>query len=160
MFSTHFPPVATSYPLSFQSTAASCAPSKKPSPLESSKSSLFWQNTRGGVPPQKRPFGINNFQPLSCAPVCNLVTTGAKRTLIRPSARVSVPSISPATHYSLPTTHLFSSSFVFMTIGVAFPQLLYFHHHPHCPGGGGQPSAFDALHFFSKHFASCGKEEC
>src|SRR6266404_6569543 len=129
MSSTQFLPAATSYPLSFQSAAASCALSKKLSPLESGKSSLFWQNTRGGVPPQNRSFRINKFQPLFCAPVCNLVTPDARPTLIRPSARISVPAISPATHYSLPTTrlspfsttHLFYSSFVFITIRTAFP---------------------------------------
>src|SRR5216683_3036095 len=81
MTSTQFPLPATSYPLSFQAIAASFALPKKSSPLESSKSSLFLQNTRGGGTPTNRSFGINNFQPLFPRPVCKAVTPAANRAL-------------------------------------------------------------------------------
>jgi len=44
--------------------AASLASPKKSTPLQSSKSSLFLQNTRGGGIPENPSFGINNIQPL------------------------------------------------------------------------------------------------
>src|SRR5216684_3902074 len=74
MTSTQFPLPATSYPLSFQAIAASLRSPKKSNPLESSKSSLFLQNTRGGGTPTNLPFGISNFQPLFSVPVCKTVT--------------------------------------------------------------------------------------
>src|ERR1700730_5753364 len=54
MTPTQFPPSAISYPLSFHTIPDSFALFRKSSPLESSKSTLFLQNTRGGgtVPPQ------------------------------------------------------------------------------------------------------------
>src|SRR5260370_24613076 len=69
MSSTHFPPAATTYPLSFHAIAGSFALSKNLSPLESSKSRLFLQNTRGGGTRESPSFGINKMQPLSRAPV-------------------------------------------------------------------------------------------
>jgi hypothetical protein len=60
--------------LSFQPLADSFASPKKSSPLESSKSSLFFQNTRGGGIPQNPPFGINKIQTLFSRSVCDLVT--------------------------------------------------------------------------------------
>ena len=174
MSSTQLPPAAASYPFSFQSAAASFALSKKSSPLESSKSSLFWQNTRGGGTPENRPFGINNFQPLYRAPVCNLVTPDAGLTRICSSPAASRSSVSPATHYppltthfssfstthySLPTTHLFSSSFIFITLRIAFPATPVFSKRSALVGGVGPTPAVGALRFF-ENFASCGKEEC
>jgi hypothetical protein len=78
MTSTQFPPVASSYPLSFQSTAASLPSLFARRPLFSMACSLFLQNTgvgwvsrmllrdtRGGTP-QKSPLGISMLQTLSC----------------------------------------------------------------------------------------------
>jgi len=78
----------TSQDLLFQPLADSFTSPKKSSPLESSKSSLFFQNagvwggasrtqlrdTRGGGIPQNRPFGINKIQTLFSRSVCDLVT--------------------------------------------------------------------------------------
>src|SRR6266851_3970910 len=66
--------LATSYPLSFQSTAASLSSLFARRPLFSITCSLFSENTRGGGTPTNRSFGINNFQPLFSAPVCKAVT--------------------------------------------------------------------------------------
>ena len=77
------------YLLYFLPLAASLSLSKKSTPLESSKSSLFCQNTRGGGALQKPPRRISNLQPLFSAPVYDLVNAPAHSTL--------------TTHYSLPT---------------------------------------------------------
>jgi hypothetical protein len=73
--------------LSFQPLAGSFLSPKKSSPLESSKSSLFFQNTRGGGIPQNPPFGINKIQALFSRSVCDLVSP-------RPSA-ISILSPCP-----------------------------------------------------------------
>src|SRR5712692_1184198 len=69
MTSTQFPSPATSYPLSFQSTAASLPSFFTRRPLFSITCSLFSQNTRGGGTRQNPPFPINNFQTLFLGPV-------------------------------------------------------------------------------------------
>src|SRR6266404_3666578 len=96
----------------FHTLAASLSSSKKSSPLQSGKSSLFLQSTRGGVGPQFRPFAINNFQLLLPAPVANIATGSSKSHF----PAVSVPSASKqlrTTHCPLLTPHFLRSSHSF-----------------------------------------------
>ena len=74
MSSTQTTLPATSYPLSFQSTAASLSSLFARRPLFSIACSLFSENTRGGGTSTNLPFGISNFQPLLSVPVCKTVT--------------------------------------------------------------------------------------
>ena len=61
-------------PLCFHILADSLSSPKKSTPLESSKSRLFSQNTRGGGYQKNRAFGINNIQALFSDSVCKSVT--------------------------------------------------------------------------------------
>src|SRR5216683_5823383 len=74
MTSTQFPSPATSYPLSFQSTAASLPSFLARRPLFSIACSLFSQNTRGGgtlTPPHQAAL-LSSYAPRGTSPPSDL----------------------------------------------------------------------------------------
>ena len=78
----------------FQPLAAPSAPPKKSTPLESSKSSLFLQNTRVGGTPSFLFFRISEFQPLFSRSVAT-VATGFSKIAFRSFSVLSVPAPAP-----------------------------------------------------------------
>ena len=154
-------PVCRSHqPFCFHILARSLSSPKKSTPLESSKSRLFSQNTRGGGYRENRVFGINNIQTLFSDSVCKSVTPpGLSGLSLRPDASLAIQST--PFFFSLCVNSAFSApgrypracrfcracplrrAFVFTTIRTAFPparrtlggQPLCIHNHPHCPGG-------------------------
>ena len=78
----------------FQPLAASCVPPKKSTPLESSKYSLFLENTRVGGAPSLLFFRISNFQPLFFRPVAT-VATGFSNVASPSFSVTSVPPQQP-----------------------------------------------------------------
>jgi len=78
-------PVCRSHqPFCFHILARSLSSPKKSTPLESSKSRLFSQNTRRGGGRENRVFGINNIQTLFSDSVCKSVTPAALRSFSAP----------------------------------------------------------------------------
>jgi hypothetical protein len=109
MTSTQFRPAATTYPLSFDTVANSLSSRKTSTRLESIKSKLFAENTRGGV---------------------------SRTRLQGPQAD---PKLTWAVHQSPLTNRQLSISFpfVFSTLQIPFPATPFFSHPYKLPGGVG-----------------------
>src|ERR1700737_2206334 len=122
MTSTQFPPLTTSYPLSFHIVAASLPSFSHFRPLFSITSRLFLQNTGGGGTRGNRSFGISSLRTLFPAPVYNSVNAVVPRSLSVRSRLSGYPRPSPPPSASpVPSFSLLYASL--------FPQPLSFHIH-------------------------------
>jgi hypothetical protein len=129
MAPTQFPPAATNYPLSFDTVANSLALRRNATPLESSKSELFAQNTRGmgwvsrtqlrdtrgGVDPQPR-FTPSEFRFSRFDSRPSLLPSLSFHQLTN---RSSQPSICKSLRFHNVTNRFFRNSRIFTSLQIA-----------------------------------------
>jgi hypothetical protein len=163
MNSTQFPPAAPTYPLSFDTIAASLSSPKKSKSLESVKYSLFSQNTRGMVsrtaaklhPPVQLEFLVATSHAPAFAylgALCASVENPSSSLLCfhNVTNRSSQPSICKSLSFHQVTNPFFRNSRIFTSLQIAGG----------CRGPALQQPRATSLRKSFKSFASCGKEEC